>query len=297
MYDLPDSWFERAQMLEGILLAACEGKRDEDGAYKMLRQTLIQEDELAKLLPDFVRTNRTLDSFWAFIKPKSPQWSPRRTIVRDAFLPLYDHLESATKTPIDDTADDVLAKFDAEGVHAVWRKAVARRHSDPEGAITSARTLLETACKRVLDKMYVEYDDSADLPALYKLAATNLNLAPTQHTEETFKRILGGCTNVVESLGALRNRLGDAHGKGGKPVRVSARHAQLAVNMAGAAATFIIETWNDIKASYKFAIVDGGSGLRVEATGRTQAEAEQNARDKLAEEKAKYFKERESSRR
>ena len=41
-----------------------------------------------------------------------------------------------------------------------------------------------------------------------------LNFAPSQHTEETFKRILGGVTGVVEGLGSLRNKIGDAHGRG-----------------------------------------------------------------------------------
>ena len=58
-----------------------------------------------------------------------------------------------------------------------------------------------------------------------------------------FRQILGGVTAVVEGLGALRNRLSDAHGKGPKPARPSDRHAQLAVNLAGALATFLIETW------------------------------------------------------
>ncbi|WP_334364405.1 abortive infection family protein [Bradyrhizobium sp. AZCC 1578] len=50
-------------------------------------------------------------------------------------------------------------------------------------------------------------------------------------------------TSVVEGLGSLRNKIGDAHGQGGKPVRPSARHAaQLAVNLAGAMATFL-DTW------------------------------------------------------
>jgi hypothetical protein len=52
--------------------------------------------------------------------------------------------------------------------------------------------LLETVCKRVLDETGTEYDDKDDLPALYRVTATKLNIAPSQHTEETFKRILGG---------------------------------------------------------------------------------------------------------
>ncbi|MFI5382276.1 MAG: abortive infection family protein [Tepidisphaerales bacterium] len=74
------------------------------------------------------------------------------------------------------------------------------------------------------------------------MLATELNLVPSQHTEEVFKRILGGCHSVVEGLGALRNRLSDAHGKGKAAVKPSPRHAQFAVNLAGAMGMFLVET-------------------------------------------------------
>jgi Abortive infection C-terminus len=128
-------------------------------------------------------------------------------------------------------------------VHSVWEKALTRRHTDPDGAITTARTLLETVCKRILDEAGEVYSDKDDLPALYRAVALKLQIAPSQHTEDAFKRILGGATSVVEGLGSLRNKIGDAHGRGGKPVRPIARHAQLAVNLAGALATFLVDTW------------------------------------------------------
>jgi len=159
--------------------------------------------------------------------------------------PLIDYLEGANRAPVDPVVSDVLQNFDADGVHKVWIKALERRHTDPEGAITSARTLLETVCKRVLDETETEYADKDDLPALYKAVATKLNIAPSQHTEETFKRILGGAVSVVEGIGSLRNKIGDAHGHGKRAVRPSERHAQLAVNLAGTIATFIVETWNE----------------------------------------------------
>jgi hypothetical protein len=74
-----------------------------------------------------------------------------------------------------------------------------------------------------------------------------LNLAPSQHTEEAFKAILGGCHTVINGLSTLRNRIGDAHGQGGKPVKPSGRHAALAVNLAGAMAMFLIETFEQRK--------------------------------------------------
>jgi hypothetical protein len=86
------------------------------------------------------------------------------------------------------------------------------------------------------------------LPKLYQMVAERLTLAPSQHTEPVFKSILGGCQNFVNSLGTLRNKVGDAHGRGGKPVRPTPRHAALAVNLAGAMATFLVEIFISRKA-------------------------------------------------
>jgi hypothetical protein len=243
--DIPETPLEQARMLENILLAACQGNRESTGLYPQLRSILLSEPTFKELLPPFIRTSRDLDHFWAYIKTVSGQWEPRRAHVRDGMTPLMDYLEGANRAPVDTVASGVLQNFDAEGVHKVWSKALDRRHSDPEGAITSARTLLETVCKRVLDEIGEEYDEKADLPALYRAVAMHLNVAPSQHTTDVFRRILGGATSVVEGLGTLRNKIGDAHGHGKKPVRPSARHAQLAVNLAGAMATFIVETWNE----------------------------------------------------
>lgn len=57
-----------------------------------------------------------------------------------------------------------------------------------------------------------------------------LNLTKAQHDEIVYKLIFGGCTAVVEGLGALRNRLSDAHEKGKGGVKAAPRHAELAVN-------------------------------------------------------------------
>ncbi|MDP6642843.1 MAG: abortive infection family protein [Rhodospirillales bacterium] len=80
---------------------------------------------------------------------------------------------------------------------------------------------------------------------MYGNTAKLMSLAPSQHTEEVFKAILGGCHTVVQNLGTLRNKLGDAHARGGKPVKPSQRHAALAVNLAGSMAIFLVETWQE----------------------------------------------------
>ncbi len=231
-------------MMEGILIAAATGGSPDNHIYEHLRREFMADPIIRDLLPQFVRTYRNLNAFWPYIKHEAGTYAERRQIISGAFTPLMDHLEGRDSAPGDKVASDALETFDADGVHAIWAKALARRNADPEGAITVARTLLETVTKRILDEVGETYTDKDDLPKLYASAAKALHLAPNQHTEEPIKAILGSAMNLVNGIGTLRNRLSDSHGRGGKlPVKPSSRHASLAVNTAGAIATFLIETF------------------------------------------------------
>ena len=242
--EIPSSTVEQIAMMEGILVAAATGGSPDNHIYEHLRREFMADPAIRDLLPQFVRTYRNLNAFWPFIKHEAGTYAERRQIISGAFTPLMDHLEGRNAAPGDKVASDALETFDVDGVHAVWTKAIARRNTDPEGAITVARTLLETVTKRILDESGEAYSDKDDLPKLYASAARILNLAPNQHTEEPIKAILGGAMNLVNGIGPLRNRLSDSHGRGGKlPVRPSPRHASLAVNTAGAIATFLVETF------------------------------------------------------
>jgi hypothetical protein len=235
---------ERAEYLQNMLISVSTGGAGEDRDYKSLRQYFNDNPATSELLPKFVRTNRDLSQFWGFIKYEYGKYQERRDIIWAEFSPLLDFLEGRNNKPSDPAISDGLKSFDEEGVHSVWTKALERRNIDPEGAITASRTLLESVCKHILDSKGIEYDKlRIELPELYKITSKELNISPSQHTEEIFKQILGGVTSVVLGLGSLRNRLGDAHGQGKAPVKPSARHAQLAVNLAGATALFLIETW------------------------------------------------------
>jgi len=236
--------FERAKYLQDILIAYATGRLTNDDHYQELRTYFLGRVDTKKILPSLVRINRNLAQFWQFIKSKIPTYAERRTFIWSEFAPLLEFLETGIKIPADESVSKILKRFDEESIQIVWSKALDRRESDPEGAITIARTLLETVCKHILDEKSVIYDDSKmDLTQLYRLVSMELNLSPSQHTEEVFKQILGGCSAIVNGLGTLRNRLGDAHGKGKMPVRPATRHAELAVNLAGSLALFLVETW------------------------------------------------------
>jgi hypothetical protein len=236
--------FDRAEYLQNMLIAHATDGEGDNLHYQELRRYFLEKPNTKRLLPRFVRINRDLAQFWQFIKYKFPTYAERREFIWSEFGPLFELLENGEKIPADKTVSEGLKRFDEEGVHIVWSRALERRTTDPEGAITAARTLLETACKHILDEESIEYDDNKiELHQLYKLVSIELNLSPSQHTEDVFKQILGGCSAIVNGLGTLRNRLGDAHGKGKRPVRPAPRHAELAVNLAGSLTLFLVETW------------------------------------------------------
>lgn len=239
---LPTNPLARARLLEDLVLDCATYCRHEQAwAYEELRRGFVADPSTRALLPAFVRDGRDRSQVRAYAQQLGG-YKDRRQHIWEAFKPFIDHLEAIERVPLDAAVGQVLAAFNAESVHDVWTRALARREQDPEGAITMARTLMETVCKHVLDAQSVVYKETEDLPALYGKTARALNLAPSQHTEEAFRRVLGGCQAIVETLGTIRNRIGDAHGHS-KPVRPAPRHAALAVNLAGTMATFLVETW------------------------------------------------------
>ncbi|SDD21438.1 abortive infection family protein [Belnapia rosea] len=167
-----------------------------------------------------------------------------KEITRISGSPRYEVKRILQGSPADEGISATLVQFSPDDVHVRWLSALERRTSDPPGAITLARTLLEDVCKWILTEVEDKtWKDSDDLPVLYRKLAKHLNLAPDNHTEEIFKSILGNCQSVVTSIGALRNKLGDAHSPGPRRARPLPRHAELTVNLSGTMATFLVSTW------------------------------------------------------
>ncbi len=238
---------EKVEKLQAgyIALATQDGGELDSVTFARLRQELLAEPSLKAHIPEIVRRYRDSGQFWQLIKNKFPTYKERRTFIWAEFQPLLDFLEAQDRTPGVAPITEALEGFDPENVRAAWQKALDRRAADPEGAITAARMMLETVCKHILDEAGVPYPDDVDLPKLWNISAEQMNLAPQQHQEKVFRSILGNCQSVVNYLGAIRNEIGDAHGQGRRPVKPKARHAELAVNLAGTMAAFLVATWKE----------------------------------------------------
>lgn len=240
---MSDELIIKMESLKNMLVVQATGGSCNTIEFAELRRQLVANPKVSAKLPRFVHTCRTPTEFWCFIKPKFAHYHERREFIREAFDAVLSVLETDCRSPSDASISATVKAVSSVYVQEVWQKALERRTTDPEGAITSARTLLESVCKHILQAAGVAYAEGADLPKLYTLTSKQLNLSPSQHTGNIFKQILGGCHSVVEGLGALRNRHSDAHGKGAAAIRPSARHAELAVNLAGTMATFLLQTW------------------------------------------------------
>ena len=118
---------------------------------------------------------------------------------------------------------------------------------DPAAAISSCKNLLESLFKMILDTSQVRYDRNDDVNQLYRkvaeLLALNAEAVPeSARASQTAQQILRTLVTTVNSLAALRNELGIAHGQSARSVAL-ARHARLALNGTVTIAEFVLDTW------------------------------------------------------
>lgn len=217
---------------------------EQETRYKEYRKKLLNVSEVSAMLPSFIKSCSNLNEFWSYIQPKFKTYKERRSFIHEYIDPLLNAIMHPQQSPVQTYATLTLNKLNSDTVHNTWLKSMNRLADDPEGAITSARTLLEDVIKNILNDLKISYNDEKDdLPKLYELVTEALNLSPAQHLEQVFKQILGGCKSVVYGLSALRNKVGDAHASGKRPVKPGKRHAELAVNLSGTMATYLVASW------------------------------------------------------
>lgn len=219
-----------------------DGREGDADRYLELRTEMLSHPLLSGKMPRFLKTCRTLDEFWPFVKGEFGTYAERRTFIQAVLEPAYEMLEARLLVPLASVDASALASSPWERVQEAMLKLRDRQVDDPEGTVTVARTLLETVCKHILEERGVPFGRNLDLAEIYRLTAEQLNLSPTQHAEQVFKKILGGSLSVVDGLASVRNTFGDAHGKGRAAVRPAPRHAILAANLALAISDFLMAT-------------------------------------------------------
>lgn len=143
--------------------------------------------------------------------------------------------------PSDNEVERILETVDVPHIKKAWEKAVQRRKTDPEGALTSAKTIIEATCKRILDGQKVSYSPSSDINGLIAQVLEALEMSPSQHIDKETKRMLGSMCAMVNGIAFLRNKLSDSHAASSLSETNLEEISDLAINVAGNLATMLLK--------------------------------------------------------
>jgi len=144
-------------------------------------------------------------------------------------------------------------KLDLKAIDKQIKRIEKSVEEDPDLAIGTAKELIESCCKTILNELKVPFNErKLDVPQLSKLTQENLSLTPQAIDPDSkgadiTKKILGNLGQIAHSMAELRNLYGTGHGKDGKASGLQPRHARLAVTASSALVHFLFETFEDRK--------------------------------------------------
>lgn len=151
-----------------------------------------------------------------------------------------------TSSVISQTADDLKKKFSSEYMSKQIELMVSMQKTNPTNAIGTAKELIESCCKTILDEQGISWSKTDDVPQLTNKTLDTLNLLPanvqsTDQGADAIKAVLGNLRSIPSKLAEIRNPFGSGHGKSASFKGLEERHAKLAV---GSSITFVDFVWN-----------------------------------------------------
>jgi len=134
--------------------------------------------------------------------------------------------------------------FQSLGFYAAYQDLEKARLDIRDGkfdsAITHSIACLESTCRIIHEEKGLELPKSKDLTTLWKSTRAVLDLDTLLVDGDSVVPLLNSLHGVITNVASIRNALSDAHGKGKLAPNVSEAIAELALNTASAAATFLI---------------------------------------------------------
>jgi len=154
---------------------------------------------------------------------------------------------------VESNISDLKQKFKGTDTNYVLSQ-ITRMESaidnDPGLAIGTAKELIETICKTILEERGQTLSGNLELSKLVKQTVKELKLTPNDipnkaKAADNIKLILSNLATITSGIAELRNSYGTGHGKDSKAKGLDSRHAKLAVGAASTLAIFLLETHNE----------------------------------------------------
>lgn len=173
--------------------------------------------------------------------------SLRKWIEKDGYKYNDGKLVAIGNNPTLEDISNSISNFDIPELHRQIERMKSAVEDDPGLAIGTAKELVETTCKTILEERGIHFDENSDISSLVKETRKSLGLIPdtipnSAKGSEIIRRLLSNLGNIAQGLGELRNLYGTGHGKHGKSKGLSTRHARLAVGAASTLSLFLFET-------------------------------------------------------
>ncbi len=146
-----------------------------------------------------------------------------------------------------ESMQELIRSHDLNSVLEDFNRAIKNIENDPEQAIASSSSTLESICKAIIELEGKNLPKKQTMATVLADAVAIVNFSPKNHSEGEIKRILGGIQNVILGIGALRSGFSSAHGHGIKKYKLSCRHVRLLVNSMVTFGMFLIETYIEKK--------------------------------------------------
>ena len=118
---------------------------------------------------------------------------------------------------------------------------------DPALAIGSAKELVETVCKTILNEHSIKFTNNTEFTQLTRETFKVLKLVKEEVTDakvgaDQYRQMLSNLGSICKNLAEIRNNYGTGHGRPANHVGLDIRHARLAVGVATTLAQFLFET-------------------------------------------------------
>ena len=142
---------------------------------------------------------------------------------------------------------EIAVRFDARHLKQEISRMTASVESDPDLAIGTAKELIETCCKTILQERGVSIAGNPEFSELTKATFSQLRLTRDDVSDATqgadsIRRVLSNLGSISNEVNRLRNLYGTGHGKEADASGLSARHAKLAVGAAATLVQFLFES-------------------------------------------------------
>ncbi len=170
---------------------------------------------------------------------------------RHSGRPIYAaHFVGVIEQPALRSAKNHLPIVDDSYISQQFTRMESGVVDDPGLAIGTAKELVETVCKTILEEREISPLRNVKLMKPVRQTADALSLTPEHISEsakgsETIKSILGSLSTITQGMAEIRNAYGTGHGKSAGTKGLGSRHARLVVGAASTLVVFLWETHKD----------------------------------------------------